>query len=150
MIFRAGVGAAVIDARGLVLACERSAPPGAWQLPQGGIDAGEEPDAAVLREVEEETGIAAHHLELLDQHPEWLAYELPPERRTHTTIRGQVHKWYLFRFTGEAGDIDLRRATSDEFRAFRWMRLSVLAEEAISFRRPVYRRLVEHFARYLA
>lgn len=149
MTFRAGVGAVVIDADGRVLACERADVPGAWQLPQGGLDAGEEPRDAVLRELEEETSLRPSALSILDEHPEWLAYEHPPEHRRPTHGRGQVQKWFLLRFDGADGDIDVEHAATPEFRACRWMRLTELADETISYRQPVYRKLAERFADHL-
>ena len=77
--FRAGVGAAIVNRGGFVLALERADIPGAWQLPQGGLQASESPLHAVFREVQEETGIPKGELELLDTYPEPLAYELPPK-----------------------------------------------------------------------
>jgi putative (di)nucleoside polyphosphate hydrolase len=148
--FRAAVGAVIVGQRGRVLACERSKRPDAWQLPQGGIDEGEEPRDALFREVEEETSIPPEKLELLAEHPEWLAYELPPERRGGKHGRGQVQKWFLLRYTGQDGDIDLDRATSHEFRAWRWQSLAELAEEVVEFRRPIYRRLLADFGTHLA
>ena len=148
--FRANVGAVVIDSSGRVLALERADVRGAWQLPQGGLDEKEEPADAVLRELREETGIHSDALSLLDEHPEWLAYELPEELRSERLGRGQVQKWFLFRFEGEDRDIDLTDAETVEFRAWRWMRLSDLARETIGFRQPIYQKLVAGFARYLA
>ena len=121
-----------------------------WQLPQGGLDQGEEPLAAALREAEEETGIPAPKLTLLDEHPEWLSYELPEERRRQKHGRGQVQKWFLFRFDGEDRDIDLAHAGSDEFCNWRWQRLGELAVEVVVFKRPLYARLVERFGQHLA
>lgn len=149
LTFRAGVGALVIDARGWVLACERADRPGAWQLPQGGLDADEEPSAAVLRELEEETGIRSEHVQLLAEHPEWIAYEVPVERRRAELGRGQVQRWFLLRFLGADSDIDLARQQPPEFAAWRWMPLSELIELVVEFRRPLYRKLAEQFAAHL-
>ena len=85
--FRAGVGAAIVNRSGLVLALERADMPGAWQLPQGGLQAAESPLHALFREVQEETGIPKSELELLDTYPEPLAYELPPEAWSKKTAR---------------------------------------------------------------
>jgi putative (di)nucleoside polyphosphate hydrolase len=149
LTFRAGVGALVIDARGLVLACERAERPGSWQLPQGGLDGDEEPSAAVLRELEEETGIGRDCVQLLAEHPEWIAYEVPLERRRAELGRGQVQRWFLLRFLGTDRDIDLGKQQPPEFRAWRWMPMSELIELVIEFRRPVYRKLAAQFAAHL-
>jgi putative (di)nucleoside polyphosphate hydrolase len=150
--FRANVGVVVARSDGHVLVFERLDKPGQWQLPQGGLDVGEEPHEAALRELQEETGIATAHVELLAEHPEWLAYELPPERRRHKTGRGQVQKWFLFRFHGADSDIDLEPPPGQrqEFRDFRWVRLDDLIEEVWEVRCPIYQALIEEWSEQLA
>ncbi|MEA2025509.1 MAG: RNA pyrophosphohydrolase, partial [Chloroflexota bacterium] len=129
--FRANVGIVVVRADGCVLVFERTDKPGQWQLPQGGLDIGEEPREASLRELEEETGIGPDLVELMAEHPDWLAYELPPQRRRRKTGRGQVQKWFLYRFLGTDDDIDLTPAAGErqEFSAFRWGKLADLVAE---------------------
>jgi putative (di)nucleoside polyphosphate hydrolase len=146
--FRAGAGAVVINEKGLVLALERADIPGAWQLPQGGLDAGEEPLAAALRETEEETGIPRGEMELLDAYPQPLAYELPPAARSSRNGRGQVQYWFLFRFSGADETIDA--ISGGEFRAWQWLPFGQLLEGVADFRRPVYRSLAEGFRKHLA
>ena len=146
--FRAGAGAVVINADGLVLALERSDIPGAWQLPQGGLDGGEEPLAAALRETGEETGIPPQNLELLDSHPEPLSYELPPQARSARTGRGQTQYWFLFRFDGPDVRIDI--ISGGEFRAWAWLPFEELLETVAGFRKPLYLRLQERFQNHLA
>ena len=142
--FRASVGAVIVNANGEVLAFERSGIAGAWQLPQGGLEAGEEPLDAVIREVFEETGIDASDLALLAEYPRLLSYELAAEMRTNTTGRGQTQRWFLFRFEGDSNSIDL--AAGGEFSAWCWMPLTRLAETTVSFRRDAYRELAQAFA----
>jgi putative (di)nucleoside polyphosphate hydrolase len=139
--FRAGVGIVVLDTRGWVLALERSTVPGGWQLPQGGIEDGEEPIEALWRELREETGLTAAEVEVIAELPEWLGYELPAPYRSAKTGRGQVHKWFLLR--AGADDLPVRTDTTPEaeFRAWRWVDLAELAERTVAFRQPVYRRL---------
>lgn len=141
--FRAGVGAILINGHGQVLALERADVPGAWQLPQGGLDWGEEPLQAAKREVEEETSIASSRLQLVAHFPELLAYELPLEARSEKTGRGQVQYWFLFRVAGDTDAINLRGTR--EFRAWRWMAFEDLAEQVVAFRAPIYRKLAAHF-----
>ena len=142
--FRANVGIMLARSDGRVLALERVDQPGRWQMPQGGLDIGEAPAAAALRELQEETGLGAEVVELVAEYPEWLAYELPPARRRDKTGRGQVQKWFLFRFLGTDDDIDLAAPAGArrEFRDYRWMDLDDLAEEIWEIKRPIYRALV--------
>jgi len=146
--FRANVGVMVARPDGCVLVLERVDKPGQWQLPQGGIDVGEEPREAAFRELQEETGIAPVHVELLAEHPGWLAYELPSERRRQKTGRGQVQKWFLFRFLEADSDIDLEPPPGErrEFRDFRWVRLDDLIEEVWEVRRPIYQALIDEWS----
>lgn len=141
--FRAGVGAVISDGKGRVLAFERVDTAGAWQLPQGGLEAEEEPLQGVLREIREETGIPAAALALVTAYPEPLAYELPPHVRSKKTGRGQVLYWFFFRLRDE-NVIDL--ALSGEFRAWRWLALRDLAATTVVFRRSLYRRLADYHA----
>lgn len=146
--FRAGVGAVIIDGSGLVLALERVGIAGAWQFPQGGLKGGEEPIAAVYREIAEETGITGSGLELLESAPEPMAYELPPQARSAKTGRGQVQYWFLFRFHGQESDINVERG--GEFHAWEWLPFPEILQKTVEFRRPIYRRLAELFEGYLA
>jgi putative (di)nucleoside polyphosphate hydrolase len=142
--FRAGVGAVIIDDGGRLLVLERSDILGSWQLPQGGLEEGEEPSKAVLREINEETGISQNDLELIDKYPEPLVYELPPDARSRKTGRGQVQYWFLFRFKGDESDIDI--ISSDEFTAWRWMSVKQLLYDLVDFRARVYRLLTKRFS----
>lgn len=139
--FRANVGIVVINRAGHVLACERADHLGAWQFPQGGMLASEEPLGAAYRELEEETGIPPDKVELLGEYPEWLAYELPPDSRSSKKGRGQVQKWFLFRFLGSAEDI----RPGHEFRSWKWMNFGELATITAAFRRPIYTRLLAYY-----
>lgn len=145
--FRASAGLVIINRAGLVLALERARIAGAWQLPQGGLEKGEEPQQAALREATEETGIRPDDLVLVDTYPEPLAYELPEEFRSEKTGRGQTGYWFLFRFVGDEKSIDV--AGGGEFDRWTWMPLSDLAAQAASFRRPIYRKLAEQFRQHL-
>jgi putative (di)nucleoside polyphosphate hydrolase len=150
--FRANVGIAVARADGLVLALERIDQPDRWQMPQGGLNVGEEPVEASLRELQEETGLRPEHVELVAEHPRWLAYELPPARRRNERARGQVQRWFLYRFLGGDDAIDLTppKGERQEFKAFRWVGLADLAESMWEVKRPIYRALVDEWAERLA
>ena len=145
--FRANVGAVILNADGLVLALERKKIPGAWQFPQGGLDEGEEPLGAIKREILEETGIQEARLELLSSIPNWLAYEYPEEVRRQKGWRGQVQKWFLFRFKGLDQEITL--GDQKEFKAWKWITMHELFPKVVPFKQPVYQELVEYFKEYL-
>ena len=123
----------------------------AWQMPQGGMDKGEEPWATALRELEEETGIAPHLVERVAECPERIRYDLPEELRGKLwggKWLGQDQDWFLARFLGRDGDIDIA-TEHPEFRDWRWVEPSVLPELIVPFKRGLYRRLIEEFAEHL-
>lgn len=155
--YRPNVGAALFNREGLVFVARRAdlpnaeGAPGGWQLPQGGIDAGEDPRGAVLRELAEEIGTG--HAEIIGEHPEWLSYDLPPEllgRALGGKFRGQRQRWFALRFTGEDADIRLDLDPHPEFDAWRWARLEELPGLAVAFRREIYAVLAESFAGFAA
>ena len=122
----------------------------AWQMPQGGIDRGEEPYAAALRELWEETNVRS--AELIAEAPEWFSYDLPDtitKRAWKGRYRGQTQKWYALRFTGRDDEIDVLRpgggAHRPEFDRWRWADLDTLVGLIIPFKRPVYERVVDAF-----
>lgn len=142
--FRANAGAMILDRRGRVLACQRASTTiASWQMPQGGLEPGEDALDAAYREVEEETGIPKAKLELLAVAPRWISYELPPELRSAKTGRGQTQRWHLFRFLGEDGDI---RLNPSELRAWQWWDPKALVAQVVAFRKPCYEELLEVFA----
>jgi putative (di)nucleoside polyphosphate hydrolase len=144
--FRAGAGAVIMNAEGHVLAIERADIAGAWQLPQGGLDASEEPLDAAYREIAEETGIEKADLTFVRACSELLVYELPPDARLEKTGRGQVLYWFLFRFRGQRGQATARNRES---RGWRWMSFPRVIKGVTSFRKPMYKRLEQEFERYL-
>lgn len=153
--YRPNVGAVLFNPSGLVLVARRAdvanaeGPAGGWQLPQGGIDEGEDARAAVMRELEEEIG--TRKAELIGEHPEWLTYDLPPDLlgiAWRGRYRGQRQRWFALRFTGEDGDIRLDLDPHPEFDAWRWVPLTELPSLAVAFKRPVYEVLTDSFARF--
>ena len=146
--FRANVGIAVLRADGRVLSLERYGYPGAWQLPQGGLDAGEEPVDAARRELEEETGLRWDQVELLGEHPDWLVYELPSEDRGGDIGRGQAQRWFYARVRDAGATVDVDRVDdrkgTPEFTSYAWMSFPELVSKAVPFRRGVYERVADH------
>jgi len=139
--FRAGVGAVVRDGDGSILVLRRKGVRhGAWQLPQGGIDAGETPLEAVRRELREETGLGPRDVRLERAVPGWLAYALPPRYRSEKAGWGQVQRWYLFALRGPRA-----RVVPDgvELVEAEWVGARALLARAAPFRKELYRRLVE-------
>ena len=113
-----------------------------WQMPQGGIEKGEEPLAAAMREMREEIGSA--NARLLATHPEWLKYDLPPSLRAELwdgRYRGQRQKWYIFRFLGEDSELTVDTA-EPEFSAWRWLPLADLLASIVPFKAEVYASVV--------
>lgn len=123
----------------------------AWQLPQGGLEPGEDPQTGALRELEEETGVPPSLVEVIASTPDWLTYDLPPEllgKVWKGRYRGQKQMWLLARFLGT--DAAIRIDTKHpEFRAWRWSPLHDLPSLAVPFKRDVYAALVSAFAPYL-
>jgi putative (di)nucleoside polyphosphate hydrolase len=149
-VFRANVGILIINSEGKVLALERSDIKGAWQFPQGGIKDHEGPLETAFREVQEETNLDESNLQFIAEYPEWLAYELPRENRSEKYGRGQVQKWFLFRFTGSDTCINLEQTKDQEFSSWKWMNIQDLIKGTVSFRRSIYNKLSDGFSQYLA
>lgn len=144
--YRLGVGAVILNRDGLVFVGQRRDRPGAWQMPQGGIDAGEDPRAAVLREVAEEIG--TDRVEIIAEAEGWLIYDLPPDIAARVwggRHRGQKQKWFALRFTGEDADIDLEADDRPEFDAWQWLPMERLPEVIVDFKRDLYRQVVAAF-----
>ncbi len=150
--YRRGVGVMLVNRDGKVFVGARiDNTDDAWQMPQGGIDQGEEPWATALRELEEETGIAPHLVEQIAECPQRLRYDLPEElvgKLWRGKWVGQDQDWFLARFLGQDSDVDI--ATDDaEFREWRWVTPAELPGMIVPFKRDLYRRIVEEFAPYL-
>jgi putative (di)nucleoside polyphosphate hydrolase len=148
--YRNCVGMMLIDSGGLVLVGRRADMPlkPAWQMPQGGIDWGETPREAAMRELEEEIGTAK--AEVLAESKEWLTYDFPPDlfgRGLGRRFRGQRQKWFLLQFTGRDQDIELGSRHA-EFDAFRWVDPEELPGLVVAFKRQVYVAVLNEFRNY--
>ena len=151
--YRPGVGIMLVNADDLVFVGQRiDSTVEAWQMPQGGVDPGEQPEEAALRELEEETGIRAGHVSIIARSRAPYDYDLPPELVGQVwkgKYRGQRQHWYLARFTG--GDRDVNIATDHpEFRAWRWAPVADLPDLIVPFKRSLYEDIVTEFSPYLA
>ncbi|WP_086617241.1 RNA pyrophosphohydrolase [Erythrobacter tepidarius] len=148
--YRPCAGFMLVNRDGLVFVGQRVDPSahGFWQMPQGGIDKGEDPRTAALRELEEEVGVAAHLVEVIAQSAQPYRYDLPPEllgKVWKGKYRGQEQHWFLGRFLGEETDIDLDAHEPPEFNAWRWVAPELLPELIVPFKRDVYAALVAEF-----
>ncbi len=152
-LYRRGVGVMLLNRDGKVFVAARiDNPNDAWQMPQGGMDEGEEPCAAALRELEEETGITPELVEKVAECPERLRYDLPEEWQGRVwggKWRGQVQHWFLARFLGSDEAIDLAAHGDPEFRAWKWVEPGEVPGLIVEFKRPVYERLLKEFAEHL-
>ncbi len=147
--YRDGVGIVLFNSSGHVLVAERLDSLGGWQMPQGGIDAGEAPEVAVFREMEEEIG--TRNARIISTIEEWLCYDLPPalaKKLWRGKYRGQRQKWVALEFLGQDDDIRLDAHTHPEFSRWKWVPLHELPAYAVPFKRDVYERVVKEFARY--
>ena len=147
--YRPCAGIMLVNKHGLVFAGQRidSRAGEAWQMPQGGIDEGEEPEVAALRELEEETGIAADLVDVIAQSKEEYYYDLPPEllgKLWKGKWRGQRQYWFLMRFNGEDSDVNIA-AAHPEFSTWQWMPVRRLPELIVPFKKRLYEQVIEEF-----
>jgi putative (di)nucleoside polyphosphate hydrolase len=148
--YRPCVGIFLLNNDGLVFAGRRiDSRAEAWQMPQGGIDAGESPLQACMREMREEIG--TNTAELISQHDDWLYYDIPlplADRLWQGRYKGQKQKWMALRFTGDDSDINI--ATEEpEFCEWKWLSPHDLVDLAVPFKRDVYQNVLAVFAPYL-
>lgn len=139
--FRKGVVGVFVDEAGQILVCERQNRPGSWQFPQGGIDEGEDPLAALRREVEEEIG--CRDFEVLKTGNEWTRYEFPDEVCVPIAkkYKGQEHLWFLLRFTN-GGQPDLAQSDG-EFRDWKWVPVENALDTVIEWKLGAYKHGLE-------
>jgi len=156
--YRPCAGMMVLNRAGLVFIGRRSSGPEhidathVWQMPQGGIDRGEDPYNGALRELYEETNISS--VEKLGEIAEWLVYDLPREivgQAWKGKFRGQKQKWYALRFTGPESEINITNPAGGhkpEFIDWRWVAMSKLPELVVPFKRQTYERVVAEFRKF--
>ena len=148
--YRPCAGFMLVNADGLVFVGQRIDPSahGFWQMPQGGIDKGEDIRDAALRELQEEIGVGPDLVEVIAQGSRPFLYDLPPELQGRVwkgKYRGQEQYWFLGRFLGSDADIDLEAHDPPEFNAWRWIAPEALPDLIVPFKRAVYEELVAEF-----
>ncbi|MDI3337634.1 RNA pyrophosphohydrolase [Defluviimonas aestuarii] len=151
--YRPCVGVMLINDAGLIFAGQRKdSEVAAWQMPQGGIDDGEKPRKAALRELWEETGVTGDLVEFIAKSPDWVTYDLPAElvgRVWGGRFRGQKQRWFLFRFTGRDEQIDIA-TEHPEFSEWKWVTADEMLAAIVPFKRAVYEEVVAAFRPHLA
>ncbi len=123
-----------------------------WQFPQGGINPGESPEAAMLRELYEEIGLRPEHVKVIGRTRDWLRYDVPHHwvrREWRGSYRGQKQIWFLVRLLGRESDVDLRATDHPEFDAWRWADYWIPLDAVIEFKRTVYRKALNELERFV-
>lgn len=147
--YRPCVGLALFNAQGEVFVGERIDTPGAWQMPQGGIDEGENIEAAAFRELFEETGLSAEQAHIIKIAEEKIAYDLPDaliRKLWNGYYHGQEQTWIALRFSGNDTDIRLDAHAPAEFAQWQWVPLSRTVDLIVPFKRETYRKVIDLFA----
>lgn len=146
--YRPCVGVMLVNADGRVFVGERIDTPDAWQMPQGGIDDGEDPQEAALRELWEETGVHPDHVSVEGQTVDWLTYDLPDHllgKVWKGKYRGQKQLWFLLRFKGTDDKIVID-TDHPEFAQWKWSDPSDLVAEIVPFKKAIYEAVVAEFS----
>ena len=146
--YRSNVGIMMVNEKGYVFVGQRlDNNQNAWQMPQGGIDAGEDPETAAYRELLEETGVKKQDVRFVASSSKWLSYDLPEDLIPilwNGKFRGQKQKWFLFKFLGEDGDINIA-TEHPEFSKWRWISKENLLKEIVPFKKSVYENVLKEF-----
>ena len=146
--YRSNVGIMMVNEKGYVFVGQRlDNNQNAWQMPQGGIDAGEDPETAAYRELLEETGVKKQDVRFVASLSKWLSYDLPEDLIPilwNGKFRGQKQKWFLFKFLGEDGDINIA-TEHPEFSKWKWISKENLLKEIVPFKKSVYESVLKEF-----
>lgn len=150
--YRPCVGVMLVNALGEAFVGQRSdRDQDAWQMPQGGVEKGEAPDEAALRELEEETGVSRDLVTIVAETRGWVPYDLPYDLVPHIwngRFRGQEQKWFLMRFEGRDDQVKIE-TKHQEFSQWRWLPVAELVPNIVPFKRAVYEAVVAEFKEYL-
>ena len=150
--YRKGVGIMLLNRSGRIFAGQRiDQIAEAWQMPQGGIDAGETPATAALRECAEEVGTG--NVEIIAESTEWRPYDLPEaiaDKVWNGRYRGQTQRWFAMRFLGEDAEIRVREVVEPEFDAWRWLASDELMQLIVPFKHDLYRSVLAEFSNFVA
>ena len=146
--YRSNVGIMMVNEKGYVFVGQRlDNNQNAWQMPQGGIDAGEDPETAAYRELLEETGVKKQDVRFVASSSQWLSYDLPEDLIPilwNGKFRGQKQKWFLFKFLGEDRDINIA-TEHHEFSKWKWISKENLLKEIVPFKKSVYENVLKEF-----
>ena len=146
--YRSNVGIMMVNEKGYVFVGQRlDNNQNAWQMPQGGIDAGEDPETAAYRELLEETGVKKQDVRFVASSSQWLSYDLPEDLIPilwNGKFRGQKQKWFLFKFLGEDGEINIA-TEHPEFSKWKWISKENLLKEIVPFKKSVYENVLKEF-----
>ena len=146
--YRSNVGIMMVNEKGYVFVGQRlDNNQNAWQMPQGGIDAGEDPETAAYRELLEETGVKKQDVRFVASSSQWLSYDLPEDLIPilwNGKFRGQKQKWFLFKFLGEDRDINIA-TEHPEFSKWKWISKENLLKEIVPFKKSVYENVLKEF-----
>lgn len=153
-LYRPNVGLMILNAEGHVFTGQRLDRPAngqAWQMPQGGIDEGEEPQAAAYRELLEETGIDANMVQLVAESKGWISYDFPADlsqKLWKGRYQGQTQRWFLMRFIGDDAQINIQ-TEEPEFSDWKWMPTADLIDNIVPFKRHIYKQVLVEFDDWL-
>ncbi|WCJ33550.1 RNA pyrophosphohydrolase [Euphorbia peplus] len=153
--YRPNVGVCLINADNLIFVASRLNVPGAWQMPQGGIEDGEEPRAAAIRTLQEDTGVKS--AEIIAEVPNWLTYDFPPAVKAKVNRlwggewHGQAQKWFLMRMMQDDSEINMGEngELEPEFSEWKWTSPEEVIEQAVEYKRPTYEEVVKAFRSHL-